>query len=159
MVLILDGNSNICARMRENVFFERKKIRFVSALVLCKCLLQIKWHRLLLMYAPVPELPSNINTMKRTGNCVLFASWQIPGRDVISWKFCSLSWYFNQMVAGSSIHPALVRGGHFRIKSYLANLSVSIRNTLRRHGNRGSQPFSTYLYLDLNNNIGIFIAS
>ena len=41
------------------VFFEGKKIRFMTALVLSKILKQIKYHNILLF----PGLPSNISTM------------------------------------------------------------------------------------------------
>ena len=48
--------------MKENRSF-LKKIVFVTALDLNKCLGQIKSPRFLLMYATISELPSTISTM------------------------------------------------------------------------------------------------
>ena len=44
---------------------EGKKIQFVTALDLIKCLTLIKLQILLLTCAPISELPSNINTVER----------------------------------------------------------------------------------------------
>ena len=45
------------------VFSYEKKIRFVTALDLIACFGQIKYQRLLITCAHIPELPSNINSI------------------------------------------------------------------------------------------------
>ena len=51
-------------RIKEKKVVSGKKIRVVTVLDLIKCLKQIKWQRLLLTYAPISELPSNISTVR-----------------------------------------------------------------------------------------------
>ena len=58
MVLILDGNSELVARMKEKKeAFRILNIRFVTTLDLIKCLKHIKYQRLLLKIAPISVLP------------------------------------------------------------------------------------------------------
>ena len=64
IVLTLDGNSE---RIKEESIFFEKKIRFVAALDLIKCLKQIKCQRLFLACAPFSELQSSISTMLQAG--------------------------------------------------------------------------------------------
>ena len=50
------------------VFFRRKKIRFVTSLNPIKCLKQIGYHTSLFTCAPVSESLSNISTMGPTAS-------------------------------------------------------------------------------------------
>ena len=59
MVLTLDGNSDHVAHARRKIgLFGEKKLRFVFALDLIKCLKEIEEQRSLLKCAPISELPS-----------------------------------------------------------------------------------------------------
>ena len=68
MVLISDGNSEHIAHAQKKIdYCGEKKCRVVTALVLIKCLKQIKFQIFLLTCAPISELPSHISTMMEGG--------------------------------------------------------------------------------------------
>ena len=55
--------TNVAHACRKNSIFGEKKIRFVTALDLIKCRIQVKQQRLLVTCAPISELPFDIITM------------------------------------------------------------------------------------------------
>ena len=62
-----DGNSEHVAHIcNKKGYFWGGKIRFMTALDLNKCLKLIKLQRLLLTFALISKLPSNISTMTHT---------------------------------------------------------------------------------------------
>ena len=66
MVLILDGNSEHIAHEIKKICIFGKRLRFETALILNKCLKQIKYQRSLQTCALNSELPYNISAMEST---------------------------------------------------------------------------------------------
>ena len=73
---ILDSNSEHVAKHEGKQILLEEKILSVIDLDLIKCLKQIKYHILLLAFAPISELPSHMIDIGIVGQIVLGKNWR-----------------------------------------------------------------------------------
>ena len=75
---------NMLPSMKEKKVLLEEKVLSVIDLDLIKCLKQIKYHKLLLAYASISELPSDISTMPLTHLAKALATREREAKRLLS---------------------------------------------------------------------------